>query len=97
MEQRLIDANALIAKLNEKKIVGRLNTVRLIEEAPTIEARQTVRHVILNHPRFGKCDACYDEARQLFYFDCITKELLDKYGWTFEEGADDVVQGNSNI
>lgn len=36
-EVRLIDANELIAKLNEKKVVGRFNTVRLIEEAPTID------------------------------------------------------------
>ena len=29
--------------------------------------RPRFRHVTLNHPRFGKCDACYDEKRMLFY------------------------------
>ena len=37
MEQRLIDANALKEEVNKKKVVGRFNTIALIDNAPTIE------------------------------------------------------------
>lgn len=59
----------------------------IVNNAPT--AKSSFRHVILKHPRFGECDAIYDEARRLFYFDTITRELMDKYGWTFEEAEND--------
>lgn len=36
---RLIDADALIEALNNKKVVGRFNTIKLINEALTIEVR----------------------------------------------------------
>jgi len=36
---RLIDADALIETLNNKKVVGRFNTIKLVNEAPTIEPR----------------------------------------------------------
>ena len=43
-EVRLIDANALKEEVNKKKVVGRFNTLLLIDNAPTVEipvARKT--------------------------------------------------------
>ena len=36
-EVRLIDANALKEEVNKKKVVGRFNTLLLIDNAPTVE------------------------------------------------------------
>ena len=36
---RLIDADALKEEVNKKKIVGRFNTIMLIDNAPTVEER----------------------------------------------------------
>lgn len=33
---RLIDADALIEEVNKKKVVGRFNTIMLIDNAPTV-------------------------------------------------------------
>ena len=34
---RLIDADELKRKVNKKRVVGRFNTIKLIDEAPTVE------------------------------------------------------------
>lgn len=34
---RLIDADALKEEVNKKKVVGRFNTIMLIDNAPTVE------------------------------------------------------------
>jgi len=36
---RLIDADALKEEVNKKKVVGRFNTLLLIDNAPTVEER----------------------------------------------------------
>ena len=40
-EIRLIDANALKAEVNKKNVVGRFNTLVLIDNAPTVERTQS--------------------------------------------------------
>lgn len=40
---RLIDADALIEEVNKKKVVGRFNTLLLIDNAPTI----TISHELI--------------------------------------------------
>ena len=37
---RLIDADALKEEVNKKKVVGRFNTLLLIDNAPTVEPKQ---------------------------------------------------------
>lgn len=83
---RLIDADAYRRELLDSRD---FEPFKLLDMQPTIEARPRFRHVILSHPRFGKCDACYDEKRMLFYTDPITAEMLIKYNWTWEEADND--------
>lgn len=47
--------------------------------------RPTLRHIIINHPTYGKRDGCYDEALNLIFHGWITKEVADKIGWKIEE------------
>lgn len=49
------------------------------------QERPTLRHVIINHPRYGKSDAWYDEARQIVFQHWISKEFADTLGWKIEE------------
>ena len=39
---RLIDADALKEEVNKKKVVGRFNTLLLIDNAPTVEANSII-------------------------------------------------------
>lgn len=47
--------------------------------------RPTLRHVIINHPRYGKSDAWYDEARQIVFQHWVSKEYANTLGWKIEE------------
>lgn len=55
--------------------------IKALEE----QERPTFRHVILYHPRYGKCDGVYDEARQLVFLHWISKDLANTLGWKIEE------------
>lgn len=50
-----------------------------------LEGRPTLRHVIINHPRYGKSDAWYDEARQIVFQHWVSKEYANTLGWKIEE------------
>lgn len=45
---RLIDADALKEEVNKKKVVGRFNTLLLIDNAPTVELNESVIQEVLN-------------------------------------------------
>ena len=45
---RLIDADALKEEINKKKVVGRFNTLSLIDAAPTVELDESIIQEVLN-------------------------------------------------
>lgn len=101
MTRRLIDADELIKVLRnsheshannsrEESLLAR--DIRLVEEQakyhpviPEEMKRQRFHLGRLIHPRFGEQDCIYDDARQIYFFDSVTKELMVKYGWKWEE------------
>lgn len=62
---RLIDADALKEEVNKKNVVGRFNTLLLIDKAPIIEERTQGEWIKWNFKTFGamgdweyKCSNC---------------------------------------
>ena len=55
-----------------------------------LENRPTLRHVIINHPRYGKSDAWYDEARQIVFQHWISKDLANTLGLKIKEAENEI-------
>lgn len=75
---------SLYANLDKIKN-GSAASGRILEAVKNGNARETIRHVIINLSPYGKFDGCYDESRHLIYCDPITKEYIDLLGWKIEE------------
>lgn len=79
---------------NLKKIRKQFNkyefthSIDLAIDALEEQERPTLRHVIINHPRYGKSDAWYDEARQIVFQRWISKDLANTLGLKIEEAED---------
>lgn len=80
---------------NLKKIRKQFNkyefthSIDLAIDALEEQERPTLRHVIINHPRYGESDAWYDEARQIVFQHWVSKEYANTLGWKIEEADDD--------
>lgn len=80
---RLIDAEEFRKQFSGEEHYWALKIMGMIDNAPTVEFPFV--HVIINHPRYGECDGWLDKSRQLLFFDAITIEAAEKFGWTWKE------------
>lgn len=60
---RLIDADALKEEVNKKKVVGRFNTIVLIDTAPTVDIGDS-KYLEENIIRSKFCPNCGAEMRK---------------------------------
>lgn len=74
---RLIDADALKEEFNKKKVVGRFNTIMLIDNAPTEDRFIVTTIPVTLSDGWGHVrEAYYDASRQLVFTEVITREVL---------------------
>lgn len=74
---RLIDADALKEEFNKKKVVGRFNTIMLIDNAPTVDRFIVTTIPVTLSDGWGHVrEAYYDASRHLVFTEVITRELL---------------------
>lgn len=79
-----------IPKYVYEACLGHRDTVyQYIAKGTPYEERPRFHLGRLIHPRFGEQDCIFDDARQIYYFDSVTKELMDKYDWKYEEADND--------
>lgn len=60
---RLIDADALKEEINKKKVVGRFNTIMLIDNAPTVDALPREYHDRVLDMTVAELQACQANLR----------------------------------
>jgi len=71
---------------NTQKVYDAIDmAIKALEE----QERPTLRHVIINHPRYGGSDGWYDEARQILFQNWVTIEYAKTLGWSIKEEAED--------
>ena len=83
---RLIDADALKEEFNKKKVVGRFNTIMLIDNAPTVDRFIVTTIPVTLSDGWGHVrEAYYDASRQLVFTEAITREFLISRGINITE------------
>ena len=66
---RLIDADELKEAVNAKKVVGRFNTILLIDSAPTVEERPKGEWInTRNYPKRWECSCCGMKSIHIYKF-----------------------------
>ena len=62
---RLIDADALKEAINDKKVVGRFNTIQLIDNAPTVEYPDVKEIIDVIHKTIYQFFDVYDDEKEV--------------------------------
>lgn len=85
-----IDKNGVVGTFPMVWRPGQVEALDLAIKALEEQERPTLRHVIINHPRYGKSDAWYDEARQIVFQHWISKDLANTLGCKIEEAENEL-------